>query len=217
MNRSLRYTVAVAAVLAVSSCTGQAAPKASPSARTVSAGRPVPKTRPCRSGHFHWGRVTQKDTLVAVSDAHHENIPAGKKEKFTYRLVPVRTFTSAVTPSRTGAAVNAQAAVTSLESETGLDLAKIGTPYTLGPGQKTLSTTSSGKSTGVLVAVVAVNAVEAPFLYGCRDDGTDGMRGTLTTWEPGPSTSLVKCGINEALSRPEVEAEALMCGQTSRN
>ncbi|GAA3074317.1 hypothetical protein GCM10010448_66000 [Streptomyces glomeratus] len=77
-------------------------------------------------GKFHWGKVTRKDTLVAVSDAHHEDIPTGRTARTTYHLVPIRTLESAVTPSRTDDAVDAQAAVASPENETGLDPAKAG-------------------------------------------------------------------------------------------
>ncbi|MFD5722651.1 hypothetical protein [Streptomyces sp. NPDC127036] len=158
--------------------------------------------------------MTHKDTLVAVSDAHQEDIPAGKTEKFTYHLAPIRTVTSAVTPDRKGDEVNAQAAVASLESATGLELAKAGTTFTLGPGERELST-SSGKSSGVMVAVVSIDTVEAPFSYGCSNDQEKSVRGTLATWQPGPYSSLFKCGIKEKLPRPEAEAEALMCGQVN--
>ncbi|MFF1517086.1 hypothetical protein [Streptomyces sp. NPDC058305] len=158
--------------------------------------------------------MTHKDTLVAVSDAHQEDIPAGKTEKFTYHLAPIRTVTSAVTPDRKGDEVNAQAAVASLESATGLELAKAGTTFTLGPGERELST-SSGRSSGVMVAVVSIDTVEAPFSYGCSNDEEKSVRGTLATWQPGPYSSLFKCGIKETLPRPEAEAEALMCGQVN--
>lgn len=211
MRNSFRRLMVAAAVLAVSSCTAQAAPETAPSVGKTSTDRPLPKNWSCQDGEFHWGKVARKNTLVAVSDAHPENIPAGQTAKTTYTLVPIRTLKSGVTPPRANDATNPQRAVNALEKETGLDLAKAGTTFTLAPEDKTLET-ESGKSSGVIVAMVAVETVEAPFVYGCGS-GKDGVRGTLTTWQPVPYTSLFKCGIKEGLSRPEVEAEALMCGQ----
>lgn len=215
MGNSFRRLMAAAAVLAVSSCTAQAAPQAASSVGKTPTGRPLPKDWACREGKFHWGKVTRKNTLVAVSDAHPENIPAGQTAKTTYTLVPIRTLKSGVTPPRANDATDPQRAVTALEKETGLDLAKAGTTFTLAPGDKTLET-ESGKSSGVIVAMVAVDTVEAPFIYWCGS-GNESVRGTLTTWQPAPYTSLFKCGIKEQLSQPEAEAEALMCGQRNPN
>ncbi|MER8015113.1 hypothetical protein ACIQ7S_17205 [Streptomyces griseoluteus] len=211
MRTSFRRLLVATAVLAVSSCTAQAAPQMAPSVGKAPTDRPLPKNRSCQDGKFHWGKVTRKDTLIAASDAHREHIPAGRTATFTYTLVPIRTLKSGVTPPRANDAISPQKAVTALEKETGLDLAKAGTTFTLGPEDKTLET-KSGKSSGVIVATVSIETVEAPFLYGCGSEKDD-VRGTLTTWQPAPYTSLIKCGIKDELSRPEVEAEALMCGQ----
>ncbi|MFJ4002061.1 hypothetical protein ACIPWL_01130 [Streptomyces sp. NPDC090023] len=218
MNRFPRYAALVAAALAVSSCTAQAAPQASPSARTAVDGksltdRPTPKSWICEGGKFHWGHVSRRNTLVAVSEPHRAEIPAGKTETWSYRLTPLRALKSSVTPPGADKAVDAQAAVTSLEGVTGLELAKAGTTFTLTPEDETAVVKTYGKATGVIAAVVSVEAVEAPFVYGCGTGKEGGVRGTLTTWKPFTYSSMFKCGIDAELSQAEVDAEALICGQ----
>ncbi|MFJ8082991.1 hypothetical protein ACIQ6Y_20580 [Streptomyces sp. NPDC096205] len=149
-----------------------------------------------------------------MSDPQEVHIPAGKTARSTFNLVPLRTLKASVYPSLPHGAVDEQAAVDSLAELTGLDLMKVGTTFTLTEGDKTL-TTSSGKFDGVLVAVVGVDTVEAPFVYGCDTSGREAVRGTLTTWSPATYSALFKCGIRENLSEVELEAEALLCGGTS--
>ncbi|MFD8804426.1 hypothetical protein [Streptomyces sp. NPDC059597] len=219
MNTALRCVAAALAILAVSSCTARTASTAPPAKQAsdgkATADRTLSKRRTCRGGDLHWGPVRRRDTLVAVSDAHHEEIPVGRTESWTYRLTPLRTLTSAITPSGVNGRVDAHAAVTSLEKRTGLDLARADTVFTLRPGQRN-RTVESGRSSGVMVAAVSVGVVEASFVaHGCGDDSGSGSerdaRGTLTTWTTGSSFSLLKCGIDEKLSPAEREAETLMC------
>ncbi|MFE1444407.1 hypothetical protein [Streptomyces sp. NPDC058739] len=215
--RNSALTATVVAVLATASCTTPEAtpPKAArPSAsQTSTASRALPNNWACKDGTFHWGKVTKRETLAAVSDAQEVHIPAGKTAKSTFDLVPLRTLKAAVSPAPPST-LDAQAAVDSLAELTGLDLVKVGTTFTLGEGDKSL-TTSSGKFDGVLVAVVGVDTVEAPFVYGCGASGREAVRGTLTTWSPATYSALFACGIREELSEVEVEAEALLCGERS--
>lgn len=212
MNRPLRGAAVLAAVLATASCTAEAS-QAHPSASAPSkASRTLPSNGACPAGTFHWGKITKQETLAAVSDPQELHIPAGKTVASTFDLVPVRTLTAAVTPSRTNDAVDPQAAVAALADETGLDLAKPGTTFTLSKGDKTLKT-SSGKFDGVLVAAVGIDTVEASFVYGCGTHTGESVRGTLTTWSSATESGLFKCGIDAEL--PKAEAEALVCGERS--
>ncbi|MFD3926869.1 hypothetical protein [Streptomyces sp. NPDC058614] len=190
-----------------------AAPDPGPSADRTSANRTVPKHWTCQNGKFHWGKVVKREVLVAVSDAQQFDVPAGKSVKAEFEAVPVRSLESAVTPVLPDDAVlDPQAAVGSLEEETGLDLAKAGTSFVLSEGDKVLKT-EFGEFSGVLVGVVSVNAVEASFVYGCTTPGRESVRGTLNTWSPVTYSGLFKCGIDEELSTAEIEAEALLCGE----
>ncbi|MDX3458822.1 hypothetical protein PV396_44065 [Streptomyces sp. ME02-8801-2C] len=213
INRPLRGTAALAAVLATASCTADTASEARPSAAApAAAARALPQNWTCQAGRFHWGTVTRRDTLVAVSDPQEVHIPEGKTAASTFDLVPVRTLRSVVTPSFPKDALDPQSAVDSLAEKTGLDLAKAGTTFALSAADKSV-TTSSGKFDGVLVAVVGVDVVEAPFVHGCDTKGRGAVRGTLTTWSLATSSSLFKCGIDEKLPAVETEAEALVCGE----
>ena len=220
MSGPLRGAAVLAVALATSSCTadtGATASKgesASPRATSV-VSRALPENWTCREGTFHWGEVTKRETLAAVSDPEEVHIPQGKSTSSTLSLEPVRTLKAAVTPSLPKGSVDAQAAVDALAERTGLDLAAVGTTFTLSKGDRSV-TTSSGKFDGVLVAVVGVDTVEASFVYGCdAGGGKDAVRGTLSTWSVATYSGLFKCGIREDLSAVEVEAEALVCGERS--
>ncbi|MGJ5826980.1 hypothetical protein [Streptomyces ossamyceticus] len=215
MNRPLRGAATLVAVLVTASCTADAAPQAGPSAsKTSAASRTLPKNWTCQKQRFHWGKVTKREKLAAVSDAQEIHIPAGRTVASTFDLVPLRTLKAAISPALPDGTVNPQAAVDSLAEQTGLDLAKVGTTFTLSKGDKTLKT-SSGKFDGVLVAVVGVDTVEASFVYGCGAEEQEAVRGTLTTWSAATYSALFACGIREDLSAVEIEAEALLCGEQS--
>ncbi|XUL89046.1 hypothetical protein ACQ86D_22415 [Streptomyces galilaeus] len=215
MSTPLRCAVALAAVLAATSCTSHTAPQATPKSApksTAAANRPIVKNWTCQEGEFHWGNVLKRQTLVAVSDAQQFDVPAGKSVQASFEAVPVRSLKAAISPTLSSNSLDQQAAVASLEEETGDQLEKVGTSFVLSAGDKTLKT-SFGKFSGTLVDVVGVNTVEASFVYGCGTSGQKPVRGTLNTWGPVTYTSLFKCGINEQLSKVEIEAQALVCGQ----
>ncbi|WP_329547142.1 hypothetical protein OG548_25890 [Streptomyces sp. NBC_01356] len=212
MSTSLRGAAALAAVLAATSCTASPAAQTAPPSGKASASRSVPQNWSCQEGKFHWGKVVKQETLAAVSDAQKVEIPAGKTAETSLELVPIRSMKATVSPSLPDDAVNPQAAVASLEEETGLELEKVGTSFTLSEGDKIVKT-ESGKFSGVLVAVVGVKTVEASFVYGCSTPGRESMRGTLTTWSPTTYSGLFKCGIDEELPEVEAEAETLLCGE----
>lgn len=215
MNRPLRGAAALVVILVTASCTADAAPQAGPSAsKTSAASRAVPKNWTCQKATFHWGKVTKREKLAAVSDAQEVHVQAGETVESTFDLVPLRTLKATISPSLPDSTLDPQAAVDSLAEQTGLDLMKVGTTFTLSEGDKTLKT-SSGKFDGVLVAVVGVDTVEASFVYGCGSKGQEAVRGTLTTWSPATYSALFTCGIREDLSAVEIEAEALLCGEQS--
>lgn len=210
---SLRGVAIFAVGLTATSCTANAAPNPGPSANKASVNRTVPKNWTCQNGKFHWGKVVKREVLVAVSDAQQFDVPAGKTVKAEFEAVPVRSLKSAVTPALPDdTALDPQAAVGSLEEETGLDLAKTGASFVLSEGDKVLKT-EFGKFSGVLVGVVGVNTVEASFVFGCTTSGRESVRGTLSTWSLATYSGLFKCGIDEELSKAEIEAEALLCGE----
>ncbi|MFF0203858.1 hypothetical protein [Streptomyces sp. NPDC005017] len=217
-RKPIRGAVALAtafvAALATASCTAAGEPRAAhPStAGTTAASRPSPRDWSCRGGTFRWGKVTGQMRLAAVSDAQHVRVPAGKTVRTTFGLVPLRTLRANVYPPLPEGAAAGRAAVDSLADRTDSDLARVGDTFTLPEGDRTL-TVSSGRSDGVLVAVVGVRTVEASFVYDCGASGSGTVRGTLSTWSAATYSGLFACGIREELPAVEIEAHALVCGQ----
>ncbi|WP_157876653.1 hypothetical protein [Streptomyces graminilatus] len=219
MSTSLRSVVALAAVLAATSCTSHTTPTATAKSTPTSpaAGdRPVAKKLTCREGQVHWGSVLKRQTLVAVSDAQRFDVPAGKSIQVTFEAVPVRSLKATISSALSRESLDPRAAVASLEEETGIQLEEVGTSFSLSAGDKILKT-RFGKFSGTLLNAVGVNTVEASFAYGCGTSGQKSMRGTLQTWAPVTYSSLLKCGINEKLSKVELEAQALMCDGQAKN
>ncbi|MFK0173309.1 hypothetical protein ACIQU5_31460 [Streptomyces sp. NPDC090306] len=216
MRKTLHTTLLLATALTAVSCGAEnSTPKThQQETSAASQSRKLPENSSCRNGEFHWGKIEKRQRLAAVSDAQKTHIAAGKTGSSTFILKPVRTIQASVSPSSTKSAVNSKSALTSLEERTGLDLAAPGTTFALSKGDKKM-TTSSGKFDGVLVAVEGIDTAEAPFVYECGTSGEKTVRGTLTTWSLATYSGLFKCGIAEDLEPSEIEAEALLCGESS--
>jgi hypothetical protein len=206
-SRTVKAGLACALLLGLAACQTDG--------NRVAQQKPAPATAPssspwsCTTGSIHWGKVQQKQVLVAASQlVKATSSMKGTSVKFS--AIPVRTVRAAV---QSTAKVDGETVLTSLEKKSGLpagDLARPGksVPLEAAGGDVAINLQGQNKD---YVSAIGATVMEASFVYGCASSTTKPVYGTVTTWHK-PIAGLLECG-TDPKSAYAREAYSLLCGE----